>query len=256
MMGAPAGALRLRVQFTKQGQARFLSHTEYSRTLMISARRAGLPLEYAGAKMSRMKISLSPPLPIGITSDGELVDFNLTGYVPAAEACALLAKATPEGITPVRCQLMGTDAKPVGRVIDTAVFTAAFPAPVGGGELAEAVERFCGMTTLPYQRVQPRRTRTVDIRAGVHDIEVLPADADGRVSLKMTVDDGIAGTIKPWEVVEVVADLAGMPREVWRQAEVNRAGLFARRGDRLVSPMDTGARRSGSGRGGPRGVSY
>jgi radical SAM-linked protein len=254
-MGAPEGALRLRVQFSKQGQARFLSHSEFSRTLMISARRAGLPLEYAGAKMARMKISLSPPLPIGITSDGELVDFNLTGYVPAAEACALLEKAMPEGITPVRCRLMGADTKPVGRVIDTAVFTATFPASVGGGELADAVERFCEMSTLPYERVQPRRTRTVDIRGGVHDLQALSAGAEGRVALKMTVDDGIAGTIKPWEVVEVVAGLAGISREVWQEAEVNRAGLFARRGDRLVSPMDTGARRSGAA-GGPRGVRY
>ena len=253
-MCAADSPLRLRVQLTKQGQARYLSHSEYARTLMISARRAGLPLEYAGTNMSRMKVSLSPPLPIGVTSDCELVDFNLTSYVPAAEACDLLGKATPDGIAPAKCRLMGPEAKPVGKVIDTAVFAAAFPETVGGGELEDAVERFSEMSTLPYQRVQPRRTRTVDIRAGVHGLEVV-GQTEGRVSLKMTVDDGIAGTIKPWEVVEVISGMAGIGREVWQQAEVNRTGLFSRRGDRLISPMDAGAGRSGAGRG-ARGVSY
>ena len=254
MMCAVDSSLRLRVQFTKQGQARYLSHSEYARTLMISARRAGLPLEYAGTNMSRMKLSLSPPLPIGITSDCELVDFNLTSYVPAAEACDLLARATPDGIAPARCRLMEPEAKPVGKVIDTAVFTAAFPAGVGAGELADAVERFKEMSTAPFERVQPRRTRTVDLRPGVHELEVLQ-EPEGRVSLKMAVDDGIAGTIKPWEVVEVISGMAGIDREVWSKAEVNRTGLFARRGDRLISPMETGARRPGTGRG-ARGVSY
>ena len=130
-----------------------------------------------------------------------------------------------------------------------------FEPGVGAGELAEAVERFNGLDTFPYERVQPRRTRTVDIRAGVHGLEVLPPE-DGRVSLKMVVDDGTAGTIKPWEVGEVVAGLAGIADDVWRKTEIKRTGLFARRGDRLVSPMDAGAGRSGPGRGGTREAGY
>lgn len=250
-----AGPLRLRVQFTKEGQARFLSHSEYSRTLMISARRAGLPLEYGGARDSRIKVSLSPPLPIGITSECELVDFSLVSYVPAAEAQDLLSKALPEGIRAVKCRLMGHDAKPVGKVIDTAVFTAAFPPlPGSEGALTDAVERFRGMDSLPYERVQPRRTRIVDIRKGVHALE-LSEDAGGSSSLEMTVDDGIAGTIKPWEVIEVVSGLAEIPRELWEKAAVQRTGLFARRAGRLVSPMDIGARKSAAGKG-ARGGTY
>jgi radical SAM-linked protein len=244
----PGGvALRLRLQFTKEGQAKFLSHSEYSRTLMISARRAGLPLEYAGQNMSRMKISLSPPLPIGITSLCEYVDFGLTSYLPAAEAQSRLESALPEGVRAVRAKLMEAESRPVGKVIDTAVYVATFDgASMSEDALRAAVESFLDEPEVLYVRVQPRRTRTVDLRKGVHGLIVTAAGkaADG-VDLEMTLDDGIAGTVKPREVVEVLGQRAGVPSEVSQGAGVERRGLFARRGDRLVSPMDIkGVRRS------------
>lgn len=252
MAGGAAQPLRLRVQFTKEERARYLSHSEYTRTLMISARRAGLPLEYAGQKMSRMKVSLSPPLPIGITSESEFVDFNLTSYMPAAEAQSRLEAVLPRGIRPVRCRLMGADARPVGKIIDTAVFRVEEPAEAGTeGDWSRAVERFIEMSSVPYERVQPRRTRVVDLRAGVHGIVLEPREAadEAGVRLTLTLDDGIAGTIKPWEVIESLGGMAGVRREAWERARIHRVGLFARRGDRLVSPMELGRKAASAGRG-------
>lgn len=248
--------LRLRVRFSKEGRARYISHAEYSRTLMIAARRAGLPLEYAGQKMSRMKISLSPPLPIGITSEGEFVDFNLTSYVPAAEAQKLLNEALPGGIAALEARLLAGDARPVGKVIDTALFEVEMPDVPEGG-LRRAAEEFLERDSVPYERVQPRRTRTVDLRPGVHRLEAVPLEGKTTQGsgLVMVLDDGTAGTTKPWEVIEVVSGLAGLSRDTWERATVHRKALFTRRGDRLVSPMEIG-RRSASARRGARGGNY
>jgi radical SAM-linked protein len=250
-MAQPAAQpLRMRVQFTKEGRARYLSHSEYARTLMISARRAGLPLEYAGQNMSRMKVSLSPPLPIGITSACEYVDFNLTAYVSAAEAQSLLSDALPPGIRALQCRLLGADARPVGKLIDTAVFCVDISSCTASeGDWRAAVERFLEKTSVPYLRVQPRRTRTVDLRSGVHGISLEEGGEAEGVRMVLTLDDGIAGTIKPWEVTEVLAGLAEVPREVWEQAQIQRTGLFARRGERLVSPMEMDKRKAPAGRG-------
>lgn len=245
MSTADAQPLRLRVRFSKEGRARLLSHSEYSRTLMISARRAGLPLEYAGQRMSRMKVSLSPPLPIGVTSEAELVDFGLKGYVPAAEAQRLLSEALPEGIRALDARLLGADARPVGKLIDTASYEVIIPGAEGRWD--EAVERFLEESSVPYTRVQPRRTRVVDLRPGVHALAV--ETGDGSSCLQMTLDDGTAGTIKPWEVIEVLAGLAGIAREEWERARVHRTGLYARRDSRLVSPMEMGRRSAPAGRG-------
>ncbi len=233
--------LRLRVQLTKTGRMRYLSHTEFSRTLMLSARRSGLPLQYTGKKRSRMKISLSPPLPIGITSECELVDFSLTSYVSPGEAEEVLGRSLPEGMKVVRCRLMGSGAKAVGKLIDTAAYVALLPEGTGEeGEWTRAVEEFLGRDVVDFERVQPRRTRVVNLRPGVHQLAVMKREPGTPARLRMVLDDGTKGTIKPREVLQVLAGMVGAPPEVWEDIAVHRDGLFVRRGDRFVSPMELG----------------
>lgn len=235
-------SLRLRVQFTKIDRARFLSHTEFFRTVMLSARRAGLPLEYAGRFRPRMKISLSPPLPIGVTSECELVDFSLSEYVSPVEAEKSLSSSLPPGIEVRKCRLMGRDSKPVGRLIDTALWKVEIPEDLAReGDWGGAVEEFLVREEVVFERVQPRRTRAVDLRPGVHRLELeLPEGGPSR--LAMALDDGTAGTVKPMEVIEVLGELAGCEGSCGR-VRVHREGLFARRGRKLVSPMDMGRRK-------------
>jgi len=236
--------LRLRVQLAKRGKARYLSHSEFSRTLMISARRAGLPLQYSGKYRPRMKVSLSPPLPIGVTSECELVDFFLEQYVSPAEAEQALERSLPDGIQVVRCRLMGSDVKPVGKLIDTAAYRVQLPTETGNeGDWKRAVEIFLGMEVVNLERVQPRRTRVVDLRPGVYTLEAGVGPGGSGVELFMVLDDGTRGTVKPSEVLRVLAGLAGAAEGSWRDALVHREGLFVRRGGRLVSPLELGKHR-------------
>jgi radical SAM-linked protein len=239
--------LRLRVQVVKEGPARYLSHAEFSRALMFAARRSGLPLEYAGKFRARMKISLSPPIPIGVSSECELVDFQLNGYVPPADAQQALDGSLPAGLRVARCRLMGAEERPVGKLVDTASYLVSLPGEAGSrADWERAAAEFMAEDSVDFERVQPRRTRVIDLRPGVHALEVKEGEgsgADGPVVLAMELDDGTRGTIKPWEVVEVLAGTAGVPRERWRLARVHRNGLFTRIGDRLVSPMELGKRK-------------
>jgi radical SAM-linked protein len=262
--------LRLRVQVAKGGPARYLSHTEFSRALLFAARRSGLPLEHAGAYRARIKVSLSPPIPIGVTSACELVDFKLTGYVSAADAEQALGGSLPTGLEVVRCRLLPGDERPVGKLIDTATYRVTLPDGAGSREDWErATAEFLSREEVQFERVQPRRTRLVDLRAGVHRLQVdddrndeeaeerdnpMGAGAGGggsnRVQISMALDDGTRGTIKPWEVIEVLAGMAEVRRDDWERAAVHRDGLFTRRGDRLVSPMEIGRRKPAVSRAG------
>ena len=186
-------SLRLRVQLTKEGTARYLSHTEFQRNLMLAARRAGLPLAYSEGHRPKMKISLSPPLPIGVTSEGELVDFALDSYLSGAEAAKRLDEVLPPGISVVNARLLGAGSRPVGKLIDTAVYVAFLPGAAGGeGEWKNAVEQFLRSDTVEFERVQPRRTRKVDLWPGVHSLEA-SADEGGGVAVRMVLDDADAG---------------------------------------------------------------
>ena len=111
---------------------------------------------------------------------------------------------------------------------------------------------FLGRDSVEYERVQPRRTRVVDLRPGVHWLRVEEGEQGMPLRMSMAVDDGTRGTVKAWEVIEVLAGSAGVPREAWAGANVSRLGLYSRRGDRLVSPMDAGRRKPAVSRRGGR----
>lgn len=239
-----AEPLCLRVQLTRQDKMRFLSHTEYWRTVMMAARRSGLPLAYTAGYRSRIRISLSPPLPIGVTSDCELMDLFLDRYVPAAEAERLLSGSMPGGMEVAACRLMGPDAKGVGKLIDTAAYRAFLPGDAGEeADWSRAVEEFLSCEVVTFERVQPRRTRVVNLRAGLHALEVRRPAGGEAPEVYMVVDDGTRGTIKPREVLKALAERAGAPPGVAERAGINREGLFSRRGERLVSPMEQVKRR-------------
>jgi radical SAM-linked protein len=241
--------LRLRIRLTKRGPARFLSHAEYSRAIMFAARRSGLPLEYAGRHRPRLKVSLSPPLPIGVKSEGELVDLSLAGYVSAAEAERALSQVLLPGIEVVDARLMSGSERAVGKVIDTATYRVSLPRGAGTPRAwKEAAAEFMSRDSVEFTRVQPRRTRIVDLRKGLHRLDVEELEGGG-IALAITLDDGVSGTVKPWEVIEVLGGMAGVTMEELKASDVTREGLFARRGDRLVSPMDMGRRGPAAPRG-------
>ncbi|HBR00894.1 MULTISPECIES: TIGR03960 family B12-binding radical SAM protein [unclassified Roseofilum] len=69
---------RLRVKWGKQGEMGQISHLDWLRLLDRAVRRAGLPVSYSGGYHPGPRIMVASALSLGITSSGELVDFELT----------------------------------------------------------------------------------------------------------------------------------------------------------------------------------
>jgi len=236
-------ALKLRVQLSKEGVLRYLSHTEYWRTVMMAAKRSGLPLVYTGKYRSRMKISYSPPLPIGFTSECELIDFFISHYISPAEAQRTLQLNLPEGITVLRSKVIGSGSAPVGRLIDTALYIATMKCGHAlAKDLVSAVNDFLNSTEVYVRRVQPRSVRDINIRGGVHRLEVAEAKSVKECLLTMVVDDGTRGTIKPREVVDYLLGVVKADPDVIETVRIHRKALFQMRGGRLISPMEVRAR--------------
>ncbi|MDJ1177232.1 TIGR03960 family B12-binding radical SAM protein [Roseofilum capinflatum] len=72
---------RLRVKWGKQGEMAQMSHLDWLRLLDRAVRRAGLPVAYTGGYHPGPRIMVASALSLGITSSGELVDFELTETV-------------------------------------------------------------------------------------------------------------------------------------------------------------------------------
>ena len=100
--------MRLRSTFSKTEAMRFTGHLDLHRTLERTMRRANLPLTYSEGFNPRPKITLASALPLGFTSEAEVVDFWLKEDLPIKEISMALVKAAPPGIVFHQFEEVGT----------------------------------------------------------------------------------------------------------------------------------------------------
>ncbi len=72
---------RLRVWFGKQGDMRLVSHLDLARLFDRVIRRASIPVAFTGGFHPSPKIMIANALPLGATSNGDIVDFELTQWM-------------------------------------------------------------------------------------------------------------------------------------------------------------------------------
>jgi len=68
---------RVRIRYAKDGLARFTSHLDTVRMWTRALRRSQLPLYYSSGFARRLKLVFSQPLPLGMGSESEYLDFQL-----------------------------------------------------------------------------------------------------------------------------------------------------------------------------------
>ncbi|BAY26230.1 radical SAM domain-containing protein [Calothrix sp. NIES-2100] len=89
---------RLRVWFGKQGDMALVSHLDLLRLFDRVVRRAGLPVAFTGGFHPSPRISIANALALGATSNGEIVDFELTQLMDVDTFCEHLTRELPTDI--------------------------------------------------------------------------------------------------------------------------------------------------------------
>lgn len=88
-------AQRLRVWLGKHGELSLLGHLDLIRLFDRAVRRAAIPIAFTGGFHPGPRISPANALPLGATSSGEIVDFELTKAVNVSEFRDQLAAQLP-----------------------------------------------------------------------------------------------------------------------------------------------------------------
>jgi len=65
---------RLRLRFSRGEELKYVSHLDLMRLWERALRRAGIPIAYSEGFSPHPRISLAAPLPVGVTSEAELMD--------------------------------------------------------------------------------------------------------------------------------------------------------------------------------------
>lgn len=158
---------RLRMRFGKVGPTRFIGHLDLARTLERSLNRARLPMAYTMGFNKRMRLQFAAALPLGFTSDCEMVDLFLQEVIPVAEARTRLEAKIAPGLIIHDLWEVPLKSPPLQNQVQSATFEVTILDPVERDELAQRVTELLAAASLERER----RGKGYDLRPLIIDIQ-------------------------------------------------------------------------------------
>ena len=113
---------RIRMWFGKVGEMALISHLDLVRLFDRAVRRAALPISFTGGYHPGPRISIANALSLGITSNGEIVDFELTEEIDLGEFRTRLAAQLPENIPIYKVEDVPLKSLNASRLLDRAEY--------------------------------------------------------------------------------------------------------------------------------------
>ncbi|MGN0332461.1 MAG: TIGR03936 family radical SAM-associated protein, partial [Lachnospiraceae bacterium] len=112
--------MKARIKFRKYGVMKFIGHLDVMRYFQKVMRRAEIPIAFTGGFSPHMIMSFAQPLGVGITSDGEYFDIELTESISSEKAIHQMNETMAEGIEVVSFVEIPDDKKSSGMTITAA----------------------------------------------------------------------------------------------------------------------------------------
>jgi radical SAM-linked protein len=197
--------LTYRFTFAVRGRARFLSHLETVDTLLAAIRRAGYQVALSRGMKPRPVIALALPRAVGVESEGELADVELTSDPNPAELRERLAPQLPAGFGLLEVE------PATGKQAASRVQAVRYLVETGVADWDDAIARYLASGEAVVVRTAPNKAdKHVDVR---RFCGLVQPTSEG---LHLEIDLTEAGTARPEEVVTAVAATIGATPTITR----------------------------------------
>lgn len=205
---------RLRLKFSRGEEVKFLSHLDLMRLWERALRRAGLFLAYSEGFTPHPRISLAAPLPVGITSQAELMDVFLSRWVSPYSFITQVRKQLPQGIDLLEAWPVGLSIPSVQSQVRFAEYKVEVEVEKGSRELELALRSLLSTKELPWHHFRDTEARYYDLRALVDDLWLIDCH-DSLCALGMRLRCDASGAGRPEQVVKALG-LSQHPKSIHR----------------------------------------
>jgi radical SAM-linked protein len=203
---------RIRLTYKKGASLRYTGHLDLHKVWERTFRRARLPLAYSQGFHPQPKIQQACPLPLGFTSDCEIVDFWLTEDVPTNTISAALASAVHPGITILGVKCIPLSDPPLQTTIRSAQYEIQMPEAETPDTITDKIESILSLESLQRER----RGKIYDLRPLILSLAI-KNDRSPSILVQLSAMPGATG--RPEEVLDVMGIDPG-------NVEVIRTALF------------------------------
>jgi len=166
--------MNVRVRFAKYGAVKFIGHLDVLRYFQKAVRRSGLKIAYSQGFHPHQIMSFASPLGVGITSEGEYMDMELTAEYTPLEIVDALNTAMVEGFTVLSARILPEPENGRKRETAMSLVTAAdylvtvketdtFFTGMALEELREAWGRFCNQESIPVVKIVKKSNKETSI---------------------------------------------------------------------------------------------
>jgi radical SAM-linked protein len=187
---------RLRVTYTRDATLKYVGHLDTALTWQRILRRAGLPLAYSEGFNPQAKITFAAALPLGCTSDHEVMDVVLDRPCDLVEALSSLKRAVPPGV-----QVKSVEEVPLrAPALQAQLLSTEYVVPIEGANLIEVlIDRVQRMIEVTEVR-RDRRGKSYNLRSLIQALSLERRDSDHAL-IRMKLQTSEQGNGRPDEVL-------------------------------------------------------
>lgn len=156
--------MKARIKFRKYGALRFIGHLDVMRFFQKVMRRADIPIAFTGGFSPHMIMSFASPLGIGLASEGEYFDIELTRPINSEEAVRRMNEACVEGIEVLSFRQIREEKKMTGMTILAGADYLVSGCEALPGDWKERFRDFMAQTEIKVIKQTKRSEKEVDIR--------------------------------------------------------------------------------------------
>lgn len=198
--------MKARIKFRKYGALKFIGHLDVMRFFQKVMRRAEIPIAFTGGYSPHMIMSFASPLGIGLTSDGEYFDIELTESIESMEAVRRMNEQMVEGMEVLSFRQIPEEKKMTGMAL---VAAADYRISVEEGFLPDkwqaALPRFLSQPEIMVLKQTKRSEAWTDIRPMIYQMEEA---GENQIFLRLAA--GSSQNLKPELAAEAFAAFLGI----------------------------------------------
>ena len=157
---------KIRIALKKGEAIKYVGHLDFGRAIERALRRAKLPVAYSVGFNPHMRLSFGPALGVGIASEAEYVDVEMTESVDAKQFSQSLSEKLPPGLALVEARQVSSTAS-LAAELNLAAYQAQVADLVAPEQIAAAetaVKRLQQSESVTYVRRAPKGIKTMDLK--------------------------------------------------------------------------------------------
>jgi radical SAM-linked protein len=212
--------MRARVMYNKLEGARFLGAKEVAAMFSRAVRRARLPIAYSQGFHPLPRLSFGPALPMGVESEEEFIDLELSEHLSAAEIGVRLNAELPRGFSVQRAEDVDLHVPSIDASIRAFRYVVALDSlPAHKRELTfltEALTAYHAAVSVPLRKYTRGGEKIVDAKPFVASVAL---STPRTLHLELRVTE--AGTIKPHDFVALLFGLAPEEAKIVRLKKIH-----------------------------------